>query len=115
MKKSEMTKKDIRYLLFRIRTEAEGATKAPPLPRGFKKGFEEQEHFDGWERFGITWDVIPADPWTTYRREKSLLQEHEEEMLAKVPVLPSLLGSRGLDEEKEKVKNGRQSHLRPVN
>ena len=52
-----MNRKDIRYLLFRIKTEAEGGVETPPLPAGFIKSFETQIKFQGWLSFGVTWDV----------------------------------------------------------
>ena len=52
-----MNRKDIRYLMFRLKTEVEGGNIAPELPKGFKKTFETQKKFQGWLSFGVTWDV----------------------------------------------------------
>lgn len=83
-----MNRKQIRYNLFRLKTEAEGGTKAPKLEKGFKKSFESQKKFQGWISFGVTWDVggrvlnedFPHEdttsreesPWTIVLRDKSL-------------------------------------------
>ena len=83
-----MTRKQIRYLLFRIRTAAEGGSECPEPPENFKKSFESQAKFLGWPSFGVTWDVggrIPnednplidatskeSDQWTIVLREESL-------------------------------------------
>lgn len=52
-----MERKEIRYKLFRLKTQAEGGNKAPKMPKGFKKTFESQKKFQGWLSFGVTWDV----------------------------------------------------------
>jgi len=54
-----LLRKRIRYTLFRLQTEAEGGEKAKP-PAGFKTFYKKQTWFDGWDSFGITWDV--GDP-----------------------------------------------------
>ena len=57
-----MLRKAIRYTLFRLKKkEDEGV----PIrtPAGFKKFYSDQKWFDGWENFGVTWDVgDPLDP-----------------------------------------------------
>lgn len=89
-KTKELTRRQIRYLLFRLRTQEIGGAKAPTkLPRGFKKSFTEQPKFRGWASFGVTWDVAekPDSPWTIVFRDKSLEQEWNEVLIEKVPVL----------------------------
>jgi hypothetical protein len=90
-----LLRKRVRYNLSRLRTEAvDGAPKAKP-PRGFKKFFEEQVWFDGWENWGVTWDVgtpmrtednfgntISDDPLEVVPRYVSLNEEHEDNMSA---------------------------------
>lgn len=56
-------RKQVRYRLFRLRTEAVDGVEADPVPPGFKKHFSDQKWFDEWENFAITWDVgDPEDP-----------------------------------------------------
>lgn len=57
-----MLRKRIRYTLFRLQTKEENGT-AFLSPAGFKDFYADQKWFDGWENFGITWDVgDPMDP-----------------------------------------------------
>lgn len=46
----------VRYELSRLKTEADGGVEADP-PEGFKDFFEKQEWWDGWDNWGVTWDV----------------------------------------------------------
>jgi len=52
-----LLRKQIRYWLSRLRSEALEDKEKPDLPKGFKKFFSDQEYWDGWENWGITWDV----------------------------------------------------------
>lgn len=83
-----------RYQLSRLKTEADGGVKANP-PRGFKKFFADQRWFDGWENWGVTWDVgtpmrsedmfgntLSDDPLEVVPRYSSLNEEHDENMAA---------------------------------
>lgn len=80
-----LLRKGVRYNLSRLRTEAEGGEKASP-PEGFVEFFEEDEHFDGWENWGVTWDsgdpfdpsVPEDDPLKLYWRDQSIHEEWEE-------------------------------------
>ena len=83
-----MTRKQIRYLLFRLKTQTESGVETPKLPKGFRKSFTTQKKFQGWTSFGVTWDVggrIPNEDnphsdttseeesaWTVVMRDKSL-------------------------------------------
>ncbi len=55
-------RRKIRYILFRLKKkEDEGVPVRTPA--GFKKFYSDQKWFDGWENFGVTWDVgDPLDP-----------------------------------------------------
>ena len=57
-----LLRKRVRYTLFRLKSKEEnGVTFRPPA--GFKKFYADQKWFDGWENFGVTWDVgDPLDP-----------------------------------------------------
>jgi hypothetical protein len=101
-----LTRRNVRYLCFRLRTEAEGGNAAPELPEGFKETFEEQENFRGWAAFGVSWDVDENDQWLAVILKESLARQWERTLLQKVPVFPGL---------EELDKNGRQSIIRPDN
>ena len=88
-----MTKQEIKYLLARLRTEAETSnsdqpTVLPPeIPEGFKESFENQKGFKGWINYHVTWDVHPDDPWMVVILRQSLEQEWHKELEGVVPVL----------------------------
>lgn len=89
-----LLRKQVRYNLSRLKTEADGGDKAEP-PYEFKPYFENQKWFDGWENWGVTWDVgtpdrdadsfgntISDDPLEVVPRYSSLNEEHDESMEA---------------------------------
>lgn len=77
-------RKQVRYMLFRLKTEADGGPKATSIPRGFRPHFKKQEWFDGWENFGVTWDVEAEDPLTTRPRYESIHEEWDQQIEAMV-------------------------------
>lgn len=57
-----MLRKNIRYTLFRLKKKEDDGVSFRS-PAGFKKFYSDQKWFDGWENFGVTWDVgDPMDP-----------------------------------------------------
>ena len=57
-----MLRRKIRYTLFRLKKKEDDGV-AIRTPAGFKKFYSDQQWFDGWENFGVTWDVgDPLDP-----------------------------------------------------
>lgn len=63
--RSLMLRKAIRYALFRLkRKEDDGVSFRTPA--GFKGFYKDQKWFDGWENFGVTWDV--GDPMNPVAR-----------------------------------------------
>ena len=87
-----LLRKRVRYNLARLKTEADGGPKAEP-PRGFKKFYADQKWFDGWENWGVTWDVgtpmrdgdsfgntVSDDPLEVVPRYSSINEEHEADM-----------------------------------
>jgi len=85
-RKPLVLRKRIRYLLSRLQRVAtvEGAD-VPKLPKGFKKHFEDQEWFDGWENWGVTWDV-----GTPMRSEEEIGGNDSDDPLVVVPRYMSL-------------------------
>ena len=68
-------RKVLRYWCFRLQTEATEGTPATGIPEGLKSHYEQQEWFDEWENFGVTWDVEEGDLFLTRPRYVSV---HEE-------------------------------------
>lgn len=78
--KERVRTKRVRYFLSRLKTEAEGLVEVGGLPEGFREFYESQEMFDGWENWGVTWDV--GDP-----RKKSV---PSDDYLEVIPLWTSL-------------------------
>lgn len=87
---ASLTRRKVRYLCFRLKTEAEGGEPAPELPAAFKETFEGQELFRGWAAFGVSWDVGKEDFWSITLLKESLAKKWEKTLLQKVPVFPGL-------------------------
>lgn len=83
-----LTRRQIRYLLRRIRTKEESGINLPKLPKGFRKSFEEQDKFRGWLAYQVTWDVDDSG-WNIVFLDKSLEEQWNETLMEKVPELPS--------------------------
>lgn len=80
-------RKQIRYRLFRLRSEAVDEIEFDDTPKGFKKFYADQKWFDGWENFAVTWDVGDpenpeprgsGDPLEVVPRYMSIEEEWEE-------------------------------------
>lgn len=59
---NDLTRRNVRYICFRLRTEALGGVKATgdgilTHVQEIKDHMSEQSYFGGWEKFGVTWDV----------------------------------------------------------
>ena len=70
-------RKNVRYQLYRLRTESEGKTSSDST-KEFKQKFESQSYFDGWRMFGTTWDVAFDDPYRIVHKTLSEQEEWEE-------------------------------------
>lgn len=92
MKLNELSRKQVRYWLFRFRTETEtGGAKAKGAPRGLRKHFKEQSEFDGWAKFGGTWDVDETDHLKAISRKYSIYEEWNatlRRVVTDLPVIP---------------------------
>lgn len=58
----KLSRKDVRYWLFRFMTEAFGGAKATGAPSGLKAHFESLKWCQPWAEFSIKWDVDPDSP-----------------------------------------------------
>jgi len=79
-------RKEIRYQLYRLRTEAEGKASSDSEEK-FRTAFTSQPLFDGWRFFGTTWDVAFDDPMRIVHKDKSEQQEWDELVAAKFPTI----------------------------
>lgn len=86
--KLRRARKDVRYKLYRLKSEAEGKTSTEGIvDEEFKQIFEKDPHFGGWRFFGITWDVSFDDPYRCVHRDKSVTDEWDELVAAKFPTV----------------------------
>ena len=76
---NELTKRNIRYICFRIQTELGGGAKANKERDGImqfvgdvRNHMESQKDFDGWGNFAKTWDVDEKSPLTVILRKSSI-------------------------------------------
>jgi hypothetical protein len=79
-------RKNIRYRLYRLRTEKEGLS-ASGETDDFRQRFENQAGFDGWLNFAVTWDVAFEDPYRIVSRRLSQEEEWNEVLRAKIPII----------------------------
>ena len=100
----ELTRSNIRYICFRLKTESEGGPKASPTDSvvmshvaEVKEHMETQEFFGGWDKFGITWDVDSISPWVVVRRRTSLETEWNKQVARNARELP--VASQGFVQE----------------
>jgi len=83
-----MTRRQLRYWLFRFKTETEeDGVSAEGSPEGLREKFEDMEWFQGWANFGITWDVHLEDFHRIIPLKKSLAEQWDEILEKTVPEL----------------------------
>jgi len=83
-----MTRRQVRYWLFRFRTEAEGGASSKGAPRGLRKHYEDHPHFGGWDSFGMTWDISADDVEVIIPLRYTLEQAWNTEAYANAKDLP---------------------------
>lgn len=81
-KMKDLTRRQIRYLCFRLQTEADGGAPADPAEGGVmslieevKDHMESQDDFGGWNMFAKTWDVDENSPLVVVKRTSSIYSE----------------------------------------
>jgi hypothetical protein len=84
--KLRRARKEIRYQLYRLQSEANGISTAKSTKK-FINAFESQPLFGGWRFFTITWDVAFDDPMRIVHKDKSALEEWNELVKAKFPTI----------------------------
>ena len=92
----ELTRRQIRYICFRLQIEAEGGNKAKkdngPLKfiDEIKEHMETQDNFGGWEKFAQTWDVDEKSPLVVVNRTMSIQSEWNKIVEKEARDLPKL-------------------------
>ena len=87
----KLSKREIRYWLFRFQNANNGGSPAKGAPPGLKKHFEEYgffTHLGGWSGFAKLWDVNPDAPLEVVPRDKSVIEEWNEVLVANAKELP---------------------------
>lgn len=92
----QLTRRNIRYICFRIQAEVSGGVTAPIEPTGImqhveevKAHLEEQDGFGGWNRFGVTWDVDEKYPLVVVGRKSSIQTEWKKTLEKNAKDLPT--------------------------
>jgi hypothetical protein len=77
-----LTKREVRYICFRLLQEYDGGNDAVDIPflDEVRVHLEKEEDFDGWINFGKTWDVSEKSPLVAVRRIKSIASEWNTEV-----------------------------------
>ena len=88
MSLEKLTRRKVRYWCFRFLTEQVEGIDASDAPEGLKERFEEMEWFQGWKKFGVTWDIAEDDFFRIVPRKTSIHQDWDKVIMSKFPVLP---------------------------
>ena len=114
-----LVRRNVRYRLFRLQHELTHDVPAE-VPEGFKEYFEAQKWFDGFENFGVTWDVGDPihpkprgseDPLEVVPRYVSVQEEWEEVVDAHVKSDTIAARKRARARQMEEA-NGSEDNLR---
>ena len=91
----DLTRRQIRYICFRLQTEAEGSNKAAPEKTGImnlvdeiKEHIEMQEDFEGWKMFAKSWDVDQNSPLVVVKRNSSIYTDWNNVLKKEAKSLP---------------------------
>lgn len=118
-------RRKVRYICFRLQTQHDPEApdrKAKDIPKGFRKYFENQDWFDGWENFAKTWDVGGADsdfaeskdengsdsPLVVVPRWLSVWEENEDEV-------NSWVREHEIEARKRRRANGSENNIQSSN
>lgn len=90
-----LTRRNIRYICFRIQTEALGGSAATKTGEGImqyvdeiKEHMEGQDDFGGWDKFAKTWDVDEKSPLVVVSRISSVQNDWNKILKKEVKELP---------------------------
>ncbi|MEK7526143.1 MAG: hypothetical protein AAB546_01545 [Patescibacteria group bacterium] len=91
----DLTRRQIRYICFRLQTAAEGGAKVDESEGGImelawqiKDHMESQEDFGGWAKFARTWDVDDKAPLVAILRTHSIQTEWNKILKEETKVIP---------------------------
>lgn len=94
-------RKNIRYILYRLKTEAEGMgsceaslikERTGMTKKGFKELFESQDQFTGFKFFSINWDVDFLNPKKIVHRDFTDAEIWENIVRSKFPTIDLATG-----------------------
>ena len=102
-----LTRRQIRYICFRIQTEQSGGAKMGALPfvNEVKKHLESQEYFGTWINFGKTWDVDEKSFLVAVQRTSSIQSDWNatvEKNAKELPVSPPIISANELSKKQNK-------------
>ena len=101
----ELTRKQVRYHLYRLKNEALGGSSTEDcksIVKPLLKFFKELQWFDilgGIEQFSIKWDVSEHDPLAMAPRDRSVLAEWHDELEPLINDLPVKVKDLPLDDQ----------------
>lgn len=91
----KLTRRNIRYICFRLQTEATGGVKAEKEVEGImqfvdevRDHMEQQADFDGWNNFGKTWDVGEKSFLVAVLRKSSIQSDWNKILKEEAKALP---------------------------
>lgn len=85
---SSLRDSEVRYRLYRLRTEADGGA-AYDLEPEIKEYFESTDYFVDWTSFAYLWDAKKVDgKWVTYSRRFTEAEEWNAVLRRETTVLP---------------------------
>lgn len=97
----KLTRRNIRYICFRLQTEAEGGNIAKVEKTGVmsyvdkvRKQMESQEEFGGWKKFAKTWDVDEKAKLVAVNRTSSIQTEWNKVLKKEAKKLPTLASNK---------------------
>ena len=100
-----LSRRKLRYWLFRFRTEALQSVSSNGAPAGMKEFFENLPRFTNWTEFAVRWDVPPGDPrqpvpMQIISRKFSVWEEWQATMRQEVSVHPAFESHEKVLDEK---------------
>ncbi len=105
LKIEDLTRRQIRYVCFRLQTEAEGGNAAKKentgpmsLVEDIKKHMEEQEDFSDWSKFAKTWDVDEKSHLVVVNRRSSIYSDWNKILKEETIEIPKELATNGHSE-----------------
>ena len=101
----QLSRRKLRYWLFRFRTEAIQSVSSNGAPAGLKQHFERLSNFTDWKEFAVKWDVPPGEatepvPLEIISRKFSVWEEWQATMRSEVQAHPAFESHEKILDEK---------------